>query len=214
MAGVRSRAAAIVLQRAGFKDVHSMQGGLRAWEGILAQGFPKPLMSFLAHAQSPEEYAALAWILEDGMKRFYSQMAGTFSASRANAQLFDHLAAAEEHHKSELVSLYASISGKEADSGFPYSLVSESSRDGFLEGGVALEDALGWADGKEVIEVLELCIALETTAYDRYLLMEDQVEDASSKRVFHLLSSEEKRHLRSMTEQFDTMRKDRPAAPE
>ncbi len=171
-------------------------------------------MSFLAHAQSPEEYAALAWILEDGMKRFYSQMANTFCASRTAAQIFDRLATAEEHHKSELVRLYASISGKEADSGFPYSLVSESSRDGFLEGGVALKDVLGWADGKEVIEVLELCIALETTAYDRYLLMEDQVEDASSKRVFDLLSSEEKRHLRSMTEEFDTIRQGRPAAPE
>ena len=186
-----------------------MQGGLRAWEGILAQGFPEPLMSFFAHVQSPEEYAALAWILEDGMKRFYSQMAGTFSASNGAARLFDQLAAAEEHHKSELVSLYASISGKEADSGFPYSLVSEPSRDGFLEGGVALEDALGWADGKEVIEGLELCIALETTAYDRYLLMEDQVEDAGSKRMFHLLSREEKRHVGSMTEQFDAMRKGR-----
>jgi rubrerythrin len=186
-----------------------MQGGLRAWDGILAQGFPEPLMSFFAHARSPEEYAALAWILEDGMKRFYSQMANTFRASHAAAQLFGQLASAEERHKSELVRLYASISGKEADSGFPYSLVSGSSRDGFLEGGVALEDALGWADGKEVIEVLELCIALETTAYDRYLLMEDQVEHASSKRVFHILSRAEKRHVRSMTEQFDTMRKGR-----
>jgi rubrerythrin len=185
-----------------------------AWKGILAQGFPEPLMSFLAHAQSPEEYAALAWILEDGMKRFYSQMANTFSTSHAAVQLFEQLATEEEHHKSELVRLHASISGKKADPGFMYSLVSGSSHEGFLEGGVALEDALGWADGKEIIEVFELCIALETTAYDRYLVMEDQVEDAKSKQVFHLLSSEEKSHLRSMTEQFDTMRKGRPAVPE
>ena len=191
-----------------------MHGGLRAWEGILAQGFPGPLLSFFAPAQSPEEYVALAWILEDGMKRFYSRMAGIYSASRTAAQFFGRLAAVEERHKSELASLYASISGKEADSGFPYSLISGSSRDGFLEGGVALEDALGWADGKKVIEVLELCIALETTAYDRYLLMKDQVQDAGSKQVFDLLSSEEKRHLRTITEQFETMRKGRPSVPE
>lgn len=190
-----------------------MQGGLRAWEGFLAEGFPEPLMSFFAPAKRPEEYAALAWILEDGMKRFYSRVADIYSASHAAAQLFGRLAAAEERHKAELAGLYASISGKEADSGFPYSLVSGSPRDGFLEGGVALEDALGWADGREVIEVLELCIALETTAYDRYLLMEDQVEDAGSKRVFDLLSGEEKRHLQSMTGQFDSMRKGRPSLP-
>jgi len=184
-----------------------MQGGLRAWQGVPAQGFPEPLLSFFAPAHSLEEYVALAWILEDGMKRFYAQMANTFSTFQSAAQLFGQLVTAEEHHKSELVRLYASISGKEADYGFPYSLVSESPQDGYLEGGVPLEDALGWADGKEVIEVLELCIALETTAYDRYLLMEDQVEDAGAKRVFGLLSSEEKRHLKSMTEQFDTMRK-------
>jgi len=191
-----------------------MHGGLRAWEGILAQGFPGPLLSFFAPAQSPEEYVALAWILEDGMKRFYSRIANTFSASRSAARLFGLLATAEEHHKSELDRLYASISGKEADSGFPYSLVSEPSRDGYLEGGVAMEEALHWADGKEVIEVLELCIALETTSYDRYLLMKDRVEDAASKRVFDLLSSEEKSHLGSMTAQFDMMRKGQPEAPE
>ena len=144
------------------------------------------------------------------MKRFYSQITNTFRASRTAARLFGRLSTAEEHHKSELVRLYTSISGKEADPGFPYSLVAESSRDGFLEGGVALKDALDWAEGKEVIEVLELCIALETTAYDRYLIMADHVEDPGSKRVFNILSSEEKRHLRSMTEQFDTVRK-RPA---
>jgi len=170
-------------------------------------------MSFLAVAQSPEQYAALAWILEDGMKQFYSRMADTLSSSHSAAQLFGRLSTAEERHKSELVRLYVLISGKEADSGFPYSLVSGSSADRFLEGGVRLDDALEWADGKAAIDVLELSIALETTAYDRYLLMEDQVEDAKSKRVFNLLSLEEKRHLRSMTEQFDSMRKGPPAAP-
>ena len=169
-------------------------------------------MSFFAPAQSPEEYVALAWILENGMNLFYSQMAETFSASRAGAQLFARLADAEGHHKSELVRLYASISGRESDSGFPYSLVSGSSLDEFLEGGVALKDALGWADGNDLIEVLELCIALETTAYDRYLFMEDRVKDPGSKRVFDLIASEEKRHLASITEQFDTMRKDLHAA--
>ena len=171
-------------------------------------------MSFFAGAKKPEEYAALAWILEDGMKRFYSRMADLHSASQAAARLFGKLANAEDHHKFELVALYASISGKETDSGFPYSVLSESPRDGFLEGGVVLEDALGWTDGREVVDVLELCIALETTAYDRYLLMKDQVRDADSKRVFDLLSSEEKRHLRSITEQFDQMRRNRPAVPE
>ena len=191
-----------------------MEGGLRAWEGILAQGFPEPLMSFLDNAKSPEEYVALAWILEDGMRRFYAQMADTFSTSEAAARLFDRLAGAEEHHKFELVGLYSSISGKEADSGFPYSLVSGSPKDGFLEGGVALEEALGWAEGKKIVDVIELCIALETTAYDRYLLMKYEVEDVDSKRVFDLLASEEKRHLKSMTEQFDTLRKDNPEDPE
>jgi rubrerythrin len=165
-------------------------------------------MSFLDNAQSPEEYVALAWILEDGMKRFYGHIAANISTSKDAARLFGQLATAEEHHKSELVGLYTSISGKQADPGFPYTLISGSSGDEFLEGGVALKDALGWAQGKEIIDLLELCIALETTAYDRYLVMKYQVKDADSKRVFDLLAGEEKRHLTSMTEQFDAMREE------
>ncbi len=167
-------------------------------------------MSFLAPAQSPEEYIALAWVLEEGTKQFYSKMATKFSEVPAAAQLFFWLTKAEEHHKAELEKLYASISGEKSDPGFPYSLLSESSRDGFLEGGVPIREALMWADGKNAIEALELSISLETIAYDRYLLMEGLVDDLNSKRLFKILSSEERTHVQSITEQFQSLIKTGP----
>ena len=64
-AGVRSRAAASVLQNAGFARPHSLAGGIRAWQGVTAEGVPEPEMAFFASVPAPEQQVALAWFLED-----------------------------------------------------------------------------------------------------------------------------------------------------
>ena len=170
-----------------------------AWEGTLAEGFPGLIMAFFAPARSPEAYAALAWFLEDGMRKFYENLAGMLSETDA-VNLFSQLALVEEHHKSELTKLYHWLSGEKANAGFPYGIVSEQSQDELLEGGISLKEALSWAIGKQTKEILELSIALETSAYDRYLAMKHNVEDIRSQQLFELLSQEEKRHLGRMTE--------------
>src|SRR5512143_1107321 len=61
--GMRSRAAAAVLTTAGFNNVSSMTGGIKAWQGWTAAGMTEAGMSFFAAAASTEELIALAWIL-------------------------------------------------------------------------------------------------------------------------------------------------------
>ena len=67
-------------------------------------------------------------------------------------------------------------------------------RDEIMEGGIRLDEALLWARERDVSSILEFAISLETNAYDLYLKMERKLE-GDAKRVFLLLSDDEKRHL-------------------
>lgn len=179
-----------------------MEGGIRAWEGLVAQGLPEAGTAFFAAAGKPEEFLALAWLLEEGSRRFYAEVAALVTDDEAE-KLFRDLAAAEEHHKAALLSLYRSFSGVEAGQDFPGSIISSSPDDDIMEGGMRVSEALQWVKGKSGDEILELAIALETNAYDLYIRMRQQMNDSKARQVFDQLSEEEKKHLELLTGLFE-----------
>jgi rubrerythrin len=191
---VRSRAAAATLSSAGFKEAYSMQGGIHAWKGLVAEGAPESGMAYFSPATKPEELIALAWLLEDGSRKFYSELAAETKDQDAK-NLFKDLFTAEERHQASLLKLYQELSGLASNSGFPGSVISLEKEGDVMEGGLRLSEVLAWAKGKSVIEILELSVSSETNAYDLYVKMERQMKDQRSARVFHVLSGEEKQHL-------------------
>jgi rhodanese-related sulfurtransferase/rubrerythrin len=200
-AGVRSRAAASVLERAGFAEVHSMAGGINAWHGLVAEGFPEAGITWFTEARSTDELMALAWILEEGTKNFYEKMAGA-TTDPNSAALFRELATAEAHHEEVLGSLYRDITGAIGDIDFP-SLLDGYHQEKIMEGGMRLDDALAWAEGKKTKDILELSISLETASYDRYLIMQEKTTGELSLKIFKSLAGEEKKHLRKLVELFE-----------
>jgi rubrerythrin len=196
---VRSRAAAATLSSAGFKEAYSMQGGIHAWKGFVAEGAPESGMAYFSPATKPEELIALAWLLEDGSRKFYSELAAEMKDQEAK-NLFKDLYAAEEHHQASLLKLYKELSGLTSTSGFPGSVISLEAKEGdVMEGGLRLSEVLLWAKGKSVTEILEFSISSETNAYDLYVKMEHQMKDQRSAQVFHVLSGEEKQHLERLS---------------
>ena len=191
---MRSRAAAATLSGAGFGEVYSMEGGIRAWKGWVTEGVPELGMAYFSPAARPDELMALGWYLEDGSHKFYSELACTPGA-KGTGDLYKELARAEEGHKASLVDLYKEFSGPASDPGFPGSVVKPGPEGEVMEGGIKVSEALQWAKGKKVTEIVEFSIALESSSYDLYLKMERQVKDPRSAKVFHLLSEEEKKHL-------------------
>ncbi len=175
-----------------------MEGGIHAWKGLKAEGPPESGMTYFSPATRPEELMGLAWFLEDGSHKFYSEMA-TMLEDREAKDLFNGLAAAEERHKASLLKLYKEFSGAMSDQGFPGSLISPESEGDVMEGGMRVSDALKWAKGKKMTDILELSLSLETNSYDLYLKMERQMKDRRSEQVFHLLSREEKEHLERLS---------------
>jgi rhodanese-related sulfurtransferase/rubrerythrin len=200
--GIRSRAAAALLTNEHFKDVQNMEGGIRAWHGLVAEGLPEARIPYFSAAVKPVEFIALAWLLEDGSRKFYSILSKRMD-DREVADLFKKLSAAEEHHKSSLFTFYKESSPTGLDPGFPLSILSAEPSDDIMEGGIRVNEALQWTQGRDAGEILELSLALETNSFDLYLTMERTVQDDKSRKVFRTLSDEEKLHLQHLTELFE-----------
>ena len=193
-AGVRSRAAAAVLSGAGLKNVYSVEGGINAWEGLRAEGLPDSGMAYFADATRPEELMTLAWYLEKGSQTFYSGLSQRVSDSVAT-DLFKELAVAEEHHQASLSRLYQDVKGPPSASGFPESIIPSPDKGELMEGGMRVSEALEWARGREIKDILDLSMSLEANAYDLHLRMKARIEDPRGKEVFARLSREERGHL-------------------
>jgi rhodanese-related sulfurtransferase/rubrerythrin len=192
--GLRSRSAASVLLHAGFADVHFLEGGLQAWQGEVAQGLPAAELDYFAVARSAEEHVALAWMLEEGARVFYAALTEVVQ-DRQSASLFRELAEAEEHHKATLLALYEGLTGRPAPPDFPAGAVADPPPRVLMEGGMAVDEAMEWIEGRQVRDILALSMALETNAYDRYLILRRELSDENARRVFEVLSDEERRHL-------------------
>lgn len=201
-AGVRSRAAAGALVHAGRANVHSLTGGLNAWEGRLAEGLPEQELARFERFTRPAEHAALAWCLEEGTRRFYVGVAQLVGDPETTALFYD-LVAAEEDHKASLLAVFEALSGAPAPADFPACAVGEVAQEGYMEGGMRVAEALDWARSRPVAQILELAMAVETNAFDRYLFLQRQLADENSRRVFELLADEERRHLRRLAAVFE-----------
>ncbi len=178
-----------------------MQGGIRAWEGFVAKGIPEAGMAYFSPAVRPEEMIALAWLLEDGSRKFYESLAEMIGDQETKS-LFQNLKRSEENHKTTLWEMYEVVSGRPAVSGFPDTVIPKEPRGDVMEGGMLISEALKWSEGKALKEILDLTMSLETNSYDLYLKMERSVEGNSSKQIFKTLSEEEKKHLEQLTSLF------------
>jgi rubrerythrin len=181
-----------------------MAGGMKAWHGLVAEGEPESGIPYFTAAASPEELIALAWLLEEGSRKFYSSVSSLLGDNE-RGKIFLDLTAAEERHKEALLRLYVTLSGKEPDSSFPRSLLGAESDEDVMEGGMRIRDALRWIEGKDPLRMLEISMSIETNSYDLYLKMHQRMQDEKAKEVFSRLAREEKQHLASLSASLDEM---------
>jgi len=178
-----------------------MEGGIRSWEGLVAGGEPEAGMAYFPDTAAPGELIKLAWVLEEGSRKFYSGLASLLGDDEA-VSIFNDLMVAEERHKASLLNLNREFAGIEADKKFSHLIPSDEAGD-VMEGGMRVSEALRWAQEKSLHQTLELTMSLETNAYDLYIKMERRADHEKSKRVFTLLAKEEKLHLERLTKLFE-----------
>jgi len=179
-----------------------MEGGIRAWKGLVAEKTPESGIAYFSPATKPEEMVALAWFLENGSRRFYAELGHSMSEPDIS-DLYLELASAEERHEATLLDLYREFVGAPPNDGFPKSIISVEHEDDVMEGGMRVSEALRWAKARSAAEVLELSLAVETNSYDLYLNMELRLKDQPSSRIFRVLSEEEKQHLERLSARFE-----------
>ena len=195
--GKRSLSAAAILDGAGF-SVKSMDGGIGAYHGLVATGGPEAGMAFFAPGTTTPELTALAWLLEDGTEKFYHAACQHICKEREHKELISMLESAEDAHKKRLLETCSTLMGREPLPDFPKGIMELPAED-IMEGGVKVSEALEWARGRKMREVLELMMALEANALDLYIRMSRRVEDDGARRVFETLAEEEKAHLEKLS---------------
>jgi sulfur-carrier protein adenylyltransferase/sulfurtransferase len=195
--GNRSRSAAALLLTEGFTSVFSLDGGIMAWNGQVAAGDYRVGMYLLEGRKTEEELISLAWSLEEGSRMFYEK-AEEMTSDQEAKDIFRNLAKAEEKHKSNIREAYKMIAGKDFREDFP----DDGSLKGIMEGGVQVEDIIGFLRGKDrtVRDSVEVSMELETNALDLYIKMLREIEDKNSQRIFASLIEEERHHLSMLGE--------------
>jgi rubrerythrin len=200
---VRSRSAATFLLGKGLKNVYNMEGGLRAWKGMVAHGLPEAGMAYFSPAVNAEEIVGLAWALEEGSKLFYQGVSEHFAEDPEAQKMFGWLVAAEQSHEKHLLETYERLTELRPDFVKLRAKFSDSLSGAVMEGGIPVKDALEWAKDKGVTESLELAMSMEVNAYDLYIKMSKAIEDKQAQQIFEKLSEEEQIHLEKLADLLD-----------
>jgi rubrerythrin/rhodanese-related sulfurtransferase len=201
--GSLSRAAAQLLVRAGFGEVHVLRGGLHSWYFGSATGLPEQFSAHLADAGSAANQAVLAWRVEETTRRFYEEMADTIADPQVSA-LFADLAAAESRHKATLKALWEALAGRPAGNAFPGPASPDLE---LMEGGTRLAEALAWAAQSSTARILDFAMALELNAYDHFLYLQRHAGDPDSRRLYEVMAEEERFHLRSLGKSMENLQR-------
>lgn len=190
--GGRSKSAASLLEGQGFDNVYSMDGGIDAWNGLVASGQYEAGMFLLDNKRTAEELVSLAWALEEGARAFYEHARDVVNDNDAK-NIYDSLINAEEKHKAIVFDVYRVTKGEDITE---ESLKRESST-GFMEGGVSINEALSWLkdSGRTLQDILEFTMQMEINSLDLYIKMRSEIEDKEANKVFDQLIKEEKAHL-------------------
>lgn len=185
------------------KNVYSLEGGLRAWKGMVAHGLPEAGMAFFSPAANGEEVVGLAWALEEGSKLFYQGISEHFADDPEAQKMFGWLVAAELSHEKHLLETYEGMTGMQPDFVKLREKFSDSISGTVMEGGIPVKDALEWAKDKGVTDSLELAMSMEVNAYDLYIKMSRAIEDKQAQQIFEKLSEEEQIHLEKLADLLD-----------
>ena len=110
-----------------------MEGGINAWNGLVAGGVYEAGLAYFSRASRPEELISLSFALEEGNRVFYERISQDLKEEEA-ASIFRSMGQAEERHKETLRELHARVTGKGGNPVHPEGMEAG----GFLEGGAPL----------------------------------------------------------------------------
>jgi len=198
--GGRSRAAAQLLAGQGFKEVYNLKGGIKAWNGLTAEG-PVDFGSEISSVKemSPVEVVDFAMDMEKGLAAFYV-LAARKCEDKAVADLLQKLAGFEEKHRQKLLELNQPLKGA-AENRRSF----EGESPSVMEGGFDTTDFMEKNQPlmETTADVLSLAMMLESQSLDLYVRLAGYVDDEESRAVLHGIADDEKAHLIALGEMIE-----------
>lgn len=194
--GGRSRAAATIVadSQISQKKIYNLSGGFMAWEGKAVEGLPK--VEVFDAAKTPQELLFTAMGLEKGAFRFYTYLTSNFS-DQAFAKTLESLVNVEIAHAKVLYQhLEPGVKNKQS-----FDEMFEGLTGDILEGGEKLEDVIQQADrleGNVCLNLLELALNIEYSAYDLYKNLAEQVDSKETQSALLSIAQAEKNHMKTI----------------
>lgn len=189
--GRRSAAAVSYLVHRGLEQAVNMRGGILTWSGSGVSGDPAQRMPFVDEHLPPLGQLGVAWMLERATQEFYDHLISRRDVAQDSC--LPDLAAAEVGHQRLIEALAVQLAG-ELPTGFPECVVPGERPEWVLEGGVDVREAIAWAVDASEVEILELAVACETMAFDRYATVAVGLPEGDVRRTLLRLADEERRH--------------------
>lgn len=202
--GGRSRAASQHLLGNGFQEIYNLDGGIKAWHGYKAKGNEKIEMEFFQNDMDFENAFQLAHAMEHGLKFFYDNLKDHVEESLKN--IFEKLSGFEEKHIKNLEEKYQQITGISFSSMGKISNTRE-----LVEGDIRhLNDIIANRNEpyETYIDIFDLSMSIESQAFDLYVRMGRQSDDARTREVFFDIAKEEKTHLSYLAMEMEKYLKD------
>ena len=198
--GGRSRAAAQLLAGKGFKEVYNLKGGIKAWNGLTAEGPVDFGNESRARDMAPHEVLDLALAMEKGLADFYL-MAARENGDQEVKALLTKLAGFEEKHQNRLRELFQSLSSDGKSTG----AVGREGAASVMEGGFVPEVFLERNRSlmKSPADILSLAMMLESQALDLYVRFAGYMDDEKNRRLLQQIADDEKAHLRALGEMIE-----------
>ncbi len=200
--GNRSLSATNLLRAAGFRNVFNMDGGILSYDGAIASGPPEGGMFCFPERLSPEQLVTVAWFLENGALRFLEGVRTGITSAKEVA-VIDALMAEKRLHRERLEQLYVDLVGRLPDN-FPEGIIEFPGED-VMAGCIRVSDALDWARGRTVRDVIEFLISLAANTFDLYLKLGRSVRSEEARRVFTILAKEEHGNIRRTAQALEAL---------
>ena len=186
----------------GFKQVYNVSGGIKAWKSKTAVGPQTQGIHLFEGDESAEAFLVTAYSLEQGLEKFYRDMAGK-AGNQAVKDLFEKLATIEEKHMEQVFERYrdlvdSSVSRQTFEAGITASA---------LEGGLTQEQYLELFDPdlSSETEVISMAMSIEAQALDLYQRVADRMTDPDARDAVRKIAKEEAQHLARLGELMDSL---------
>ena len=190
--GGRSRVAAQMLIKKGFKNVLNLSGGIKGWNSEIASGSVDQGLELFSGNETVSEMLILAYSLEAGLLDFYTSMSLKVNTPEAK-ELFNLLSGIEIKHQERIFNEYRKLTGNlDSQENFEKNIAIQAA-----EGGLTTQEYVNLfkPNWESPTDIVGIAMSIEAQALDLYQRASEKTANKACKNVLSQIAAEERLHL-------------------